>query len=62
MQCIHSFYLTLGEQFLPLLPESMQFIYELMEDTDQDVLEAVEDLRKTLEDILGKEALQDLLK
>eukprot|EP01126_Amoeba_proteus_P061296 TRINITY_DN8211_c0_g1_i7.p1 TRINITY_DN8211_c0_g1~~TRINITY_DN8211_c0_g1_i7.p1 ORF type:complete len:251 (-),score=47.97 TRINITY_DN8211_c0_g1_i7:143-895(-) len=59
---IHGFYLRQGESFLPLLPESMQFIYELMEDEDPEVEALTGKLKKTLEDILGKEAFEELLR
>jgi len=61
IKSIHAFYIRMGEQFLPLLPESMQFIYELMEDIDPHVEEAVGELRATFEKLLGEESFAELL-
>jgi len=60
---IGALYERLGEGYLPLLPESMQFISELTEDQDSRVEGLTAQLLVKLERLLGdEESLRDLLK
>ncbi|KAF2077564.1 hypothetical protein CYY_001105 [Polysphondylium violaceum] len=52
---IHSLHKRLGEQLLPLLPETMPFISELMEDSVPEVEQLCQDVVKTIESHLGVE-------
>ncbi|EFA81511.1 U3 snoRNP protein [Heterostelium album PN500] len=52
---IQSLYKRLGERLLILLPESFQFISELLEDSAPEVEKACQDLVKTIEAHLGTE-------
>jgi len=52
----------IGEQYLTLLPESVQYISELLEDSNDKVIKSTSTLTKELEKLLGsEEALQNLL-
>ena len=52
---VSALYSQLGEQFLPLLPESMQFISELLEDDDTEVEKLTSQLLANLDKLLGEE-------
>lgn len=54
-------YKVLGEEYLPLLPESIQSISELMEDSNAEVEACTLQLIKIIEDLLGQE-FAELLK
>lgn len=54
-------YTVLGEEYLPLLPESIQSISELMEDSNNEVEACTLQLIKIIEDLLGQE-FAELLK
>ena len=63
LDVIGALYERLGEGYLPLLPESMQFISELTEDPDPRVEGLTSSLLVKLERLLGdEESLRDLLK
>jgi hypothetical protein len=63
LDVIGALYERLGEGYLPLLPESMQFISELTEDPDPRVEGLTASLLVKLERLLGdEESLRDLLK
>jgi len=63
LSTVSGLYNNLGEQFLPLLPESMQYISELLEDEDPRVEKLTSQLVKNLERLLGDgETLRELLK
>jgi len=63
IRTIHEFYDHIGEDFLPLLPESVPFISELMEDSHPEVEQACQQLCKTIDDFLkqGGESLKEFL-
>lgn len=44
----------LGEDFMPLLPETIPFLAEMLEDDDEDTEKAAQNAVRTLEDILGE--------
>jgi len=48
------FFTRFGEQWLALLPESISYIVELMEDVDQEVQRANQGLIKTIEQLTGE--------
>jgi U3 small nucleolar RNA-associated protein 10 len=53
----------MGEEFLRLLPESIPFIAELMEDSSREVEQACQKLAKTLDEYLqqGGETLAEYM-
>jgi hypothetical protein len=60
---IDEFYHRLGEEFLVLLPESIQFFSELMEDGSPEVEQQMLKLVKRVEELLGEDGgLMNLLK
>lgn len=60
---VDELYHRLGEEFLVLLPESIQFFSELMEDGAPEVEQQMLKLVKRIEDLLGEEGgLMNLLK
>lgn len=54
-------YAKMGEEWLPLLPESVPFIAELMEDDEEDVERAVQRLIVKVEESLGAGELEAML-
>ncbi|XP_034937507.1 HEAT repeat-containing protein 1 [Chelonus insularis] len=44
----------LGEDFMPLLPETIPFLAELLEDEDEEIERATQNAVRTLEEILGE--------
>lgn len=44
----------LGEDFMPLLPETVPFLAELLEDEDENTEKSAQNAVRTLEDILGE--------
>lgn len=54
-------YAKMGEEWLPLLPESVPLIAELMEDDDEDVERAVQRLIVKVEEFLGAGELEAML-
>jgi U3 small nucleolar RNA-associated protein 10 len=54
-------YERLGEQLLGLLPETIPFIAELMEDTDAQTKSMCEDLISCIESHLGNESISSYL-
>jgi U3 small nucleolar RNA-associated protein 10 len=54
-------YLRMGEDWLPLLPETVPFIAELMEDDEEDVEKETQRLIKRIEEYLGEGELQGML-
>lgn len=44
----------LGEDFMPLLPETVPFLAELLEDEDEITEKCAQNAVRTLEDILGE--------
>ena len=61
LRIIQELYNRLGDRLVPLLPETMPFIAELMEDSDENVEATCRDTIKTIEQHLG-ESLQKFLK
>lgn len=55
VQQLTMLYTKLGEAYLPLLPESIQYLAELMEDSDERVERATLSLVRTLENLLGQD-------
>jgi U3 small nucleolar RNA-associated protein 10 len=63
LSIVDELYHRLGEEFLVLLPESIQFFSELLEDSSEDVEELMLKFVKRVEDLLGEEnGLMNLLK
>ena len=58
---VKEFYAQLGEEFLPMLPESIPFIAELIEDSDESVEHACQDLIAFIDEFLGDEKIEDYL-
>lgn len=54
-------YAKMGEEWLPLLPESVPLIAELMEDDDEDVERAIQRLIVKVEEFLGVGELEAML-
>jgi hypothetical protein len=54
IQVMHEFYKKLGEEFLILLPETIPFLAELMEDEEPEVEKACQELVQTIEQHLGE--------
>jgi hypothetical protein len=52
-------YNKLGEEYLILLPESVSYFSELMEDSDQNVESACRRLLKKIDSLLGDESIRD---
>jgi len=44
----------LGEDFMPLLPETVPFLAEMLEDEDEDTEKCAQNAVRTLEEILGE--------
>ena len=61
IECTYNVVARLREEFLGLLPESLPFLSELLEDSDSAVLARAKDLVKLLEE-LSDENLDDYLK
>lgn len=60
---VDEFYHRLGEEFLVLLPESVQYFSELLEDPSQEVEQQCMKTIKRIEDLLGEEGgVMNLLK
>ncbi|KAJ3202365.1 HEAT repeat-containing protein 1 [Dinochytrium kinnereticum] len=55
VKVLHEFYSRLGEEFLVLLPETVPFLAELMEDTEEDVQKACQDLSAEIQKHLGED-------
>jgi len=58
---IQEFYNQLGELFLPMLPESIPFIAELIEDPNEKVEQLCQELISQLDEFLGDERIEDYL-
>merc|ERR1712224_1143061 len=58
---IREFYHQLGEEFLPMLPESIPFIAELIEDNNEEVEELCQEIVAEVDDFLGDEKIEDYL-
>ncbi|KAA8900329.1 armadillo-type protein [Sphaerosporella brunnea] len=61
IKAMKGLYLRLGEDWLPLLPETVPFIAELMEDDDETVEREAQRLIKRIEEYLGEGELQGML-
>jgi hypothetical protein len=61
LHTLQEFATCVGEEFLSLLPETLPFISEVMEDDAEDVVAAAHGLIRRLEDLSG-ESMQDYLK
>eukprot|EP01122_Echinamoeba_exundans_P010342 TRINITY_DN3853_c0_g1_i1.p1 TRINITY_DN3853_c0_g1~~TRINITY_DN3853_c0_g1_i1.p1 ORF type:complete len:2182 (+),score=594.66 TRINITY_DN3853_c0_g1_i1:566-6547(+) len=55
LSIVDELYHRLGEEFLVLLPESIQFFSELLEDSSEDVEDLMLKFVKRVEDLLGEE-------
>ena len=58
---IEKMYAKLEEQLLPLLPETIPFLAELMEDPDQRVEKLCKELTKFIEQFLGGSSISSYL-
>lgn len=54
LECLTGVAKRLGEDFLPLLPETIPFLAELLEDEDENVEKACEKVVQELEKVLGE--------
>lgn len=61
LKVIEECYTKLGEELLVLLPETIPFLAELMEDTDPKVEQLTQDVIKTIETYLGSDSLSNYL-
>jgi U3 small nucleolar RNA-associated protein 10 len=58
--CLKELYERLGEEFLVFLPETIPSLAELMEDSDEHVQTAVQELAAVIQIYLGDEDLSSL--
>jgi len=58
---IQEFYRQLGEEFLPMLPESIPFIAELIEDSNEEVERLCQEIIAQVDEFLGDEKIEDYL-
>ena len=58
---IQEFYSQLGEEFLPMLPESIPFIAELIEDSNENVEQLCQEIVQQIDGFLGDEKIEDYL-
>lgn len=61
IECVHNMVARLREEYLGMLPESLPFLSELLEDSDSAVLARSRALVKLLEE-LSDESLEEYLK
>ncbi len=61
LNCLHKLFTDIGEEFLLLLPECLPFLSELMEDSDEEVVDSVNVTIQYIEEISG-EKLDEYLK
>ena len=61
IECMYNLVVRLREDYLGLLPESLRFLSELLEDSDNAVLGRSKDMVKLLEE-LSDENLEEFLK
>ncbi|KAH3762952.1 U3 snoRNP protein [Pelomyxa schiedti] len=61
LQCARKVWRKMGLAMLPLLPETLPFVSEVMEDTSHDVATAAKQLTNVMQQVLGKENLSDYL-
>jgi hypothetical protein len=61
LKIIDALYETIGENMLPLLPETIPFLSELMEDSNSDVERFAHAVVERLEQVLGANQVRDLL-
>lgn len=61
VEAMTELYSKMGEEWLPLLPESVPLIAELMEDDEEDVERAVQRLIVKVEEFLGTGELEAML-
>jgi len=59
VKTIHEFHAQLRESFLVLLPETAPFLDELMEDSDEGVEKATQELLLEIDALLGDEKIED---
>jgi U3 small nucleolar RNA-associated protein 10 len=52
---MQEFYMRLGEEFLVLLPETIPFLAELMEDSDESVQATCQELAAEIQKHLGED-------
>jgi len=55
------FYVELAEEFLPMLPESIPYIAELLEDPEEQVESLCQEVIHLIDDFLGDEKIEDYL-
>ena len=55
LKIIQEFYMRLGEEFLVQLPETIPFLAELMEDSDEGVQKACQELASEIQKHLGED-------
>ena len=61
LKVIEECYSKLGEELLVLLPETIPFLAELLEDSDSKVEKLCQDLIKSIETYLGTDSLSNYL-
>lgn len=61
LKVLQECYTKLGEELLVLLPETIPFLAELMEDSDQRVEKLAHEVVKLIEQYLGSETLSSYL-
>jgi U3 small nucleolar RNA-associated protein 10 len=60
VKCIQQLFEGLGDQYLVLLPETVPFIHEAMEDEDAEVEQEVHTLIKLIESLSGEDLMEHL--
>jgi len=61
LKVIEELYVRLGEELLVLLPETIPFLSELMEDSDSQVEKLCHQVISTMENYLGSESISTFL-
>ena len=61
LQVVQSLYRELADKFLPLLPEAIPFIAELLEDSNPEVEKLCQETVAEIDDFLGEEKIEDFL-
>lgn len=54
LECLRDVCKKVGEDFLPLLPETIPFLAELLEDEEEDIEKACQKTIQELEKVLGE--------
>eukprot|EP01104_Vermistella_antarctica_P017042 TRINITY_DN5961_c0_g1_i1.p1 TRINITY_DN5961_c0_g1~~TRINITY_DN5961_c0_g1_i1.p1 ORF type:complete len:2241 (+),score=680.72 TRINITY_DN5961_c0_g1_i1:94-6723(+) len=59
LEVVNEFYVRLGEEFILLLPETVPFLVELMEDSDEVVERRCQEVIQTVNNYLGDERIEN---